>query len=245
MSNAEMHGVPLIERVIAKVEREGLRGYDVPALERPQGLSAGILERLRFPGGERPSPSLLRWLAFDATWLAARGWFNDPTAPDFTPLGLGEFVAREYGEHYGEQFAPLEGHVPGQLYLLPQGSDSRRALYVGAADSTGEHPVLVTDMDDGAFVGIMFPGFDIYMADLAGVIDLGKQRSYTGLRTHPEYGARFAEHMAKNLAGRASIDFEAVQATEEPIPYTLGDPVPDGYRVAIDPFTKVQSLVRK
>ena len=85
-------------------------------------------------------------------------------------------------------------------------SDSRRVLYLGEPDSTGEYPVLVTDIDDLPYVGVMYPGLDVYLADMAGTLDLDFD-TYTSLIEDPEYGARMREHAAATGLGDDGRDF--------------------------------------
>ncbi|TWE16245.1 hypothetical protein FB465_1222 [Kitasatospora atroaurantiaca] len=79
--------------------------------------------------------------------------------------------------------------LPGPCLPLVGGGDSRRLLHLGRPDSTGEYPVPVTDIDGPPPVAVMYPGPDVYLADLAGVLDLDFD-TYTSPADHPEYGAR-------------------------------------------------------
>jgi hypothetical protein len=241
-------GAALIDLVIEKVRKEGFRSGDGPKLGEPRPLPTDAIEALRFPNGERPSPSLRRWLAFDASWLAELGWFDDLAAPVLKPCSIGEFAAREYGDDWGQGFSGFRKSFGGDLYLLPEGSDSRRALYVGKPDSLGEHPVAVTDNDDMPYVGMMYPGFDVYMAHFTRLITL-KFGTYEALHEHPVYGPRMAEHAKNNLGGHASLEFGAEEAAEmeveEPPPWKAGDPVPAGWKEARNPFTGQALLTRK
>lgn len=208
---AAVSGVALIDRVIEKVKEEGFGCLDRSTIKRPKPVPPGVLAGLRFPNGELLSPSLKRFLAFDGSWLSKHGWYADPTAPRFTPQSLSDFAAREYDAVWREAFAPFEAIIRGHLFLLPLGSDSRRALYVGKPDSTGEHPVIVTDNDDGPYVGLMYPGFDVYMGHLSGVLTL-KFPNYESLQTHRDYKARLAEHRELNFGGHRGLDFSDVYA---------------------------------
>jgi hypothetical protein len=199
---ADRHGVALMERVIEKVRAEGFSFADAVAIDRPQPVPPQVIETLRFPNGEVPSPSLRCWLAFDGSWLAGLGWFADPARPVLMPRGLGAFAGEQHAEECASAFTALQGHLPGDFYLLPLGADSRRALYVGGHDAIGEHPVIVTSDEDGGYVGLAYPGFDVYMAELAGVLSLDFRGNYTGLHGHRDYKARLAHHVEASFAGQ-------------------------------------------
>jgi hypothetical protein len=240
--STELQGVALIEHVIDKVRMDGFRSREIGDIRDPVPVPADVLAALRFPGGQRPSPSLRRWLAFDASWLANAGWFEDPLQPAFKPRKIGAFAGDEHGPEYEGCFKPFERRLPGELYLLPLGSESRRALYVGEPDGTGEHPVIVTDVDDVPYVALMYPGFDVYMADLAGVLEL-PGRTYESLHGDARYAPRMAEHAQNNFGGAHSFEYEGVDPDEpicipeEPPPWKEGDPIPPGARVGRNPFT--------
>jgi hypothetical protein len=204
--STEVQGVALIEAVIDKIKKEGLTRFGGYSMTGPRPLSDGQIASLTFPGGKSLSPSIKRWLQFDASWLEELGWL-EITGSDvsFTSKSISEFAAKEYGDDMKEFFEPFDRVFPGKMYLLPLGSDSRRALYVGNQDQTGEYPILYTDIDDGAAVGLMYPGFDIYMADLVGLFEL-KFGTYTDLCNHPSFSARMKTHSDNNLRGRMDVD---------------------------------------
>ena len=193
-----VQGVDLIEQVIAEVSRHpsAIAGFcgDHP-LQAPAPLPAEILATLSFPSGRPLPPSLRRWLAFDASWLAGFGWFD--TDLRFTPRRLDEIVTAEFEEVWGEMYEPLTDRT-GECFLLPGGSDSRRIFAVSQPDSQGEYPVLVIDTDDIPYAAVMYPGFDVFLADEAGIAgvacdwgtyeDLFKDRRYAGrMRDHARY----------------------------------------------------------
>jgi hypothetical protein len=182
---------------------------------------------------------------FDGRWLRQLGWFAGPDAPELTSKTLARFAEDEYGDDLGAAFEQLASILTGQLYLLPLGSDSRRALYVGESDGIGEHPVIVTDVDELPYVAIMYPGFDVYMADLTGVLSFPFE-TYEALHDHPEYGARLSEHAKMNLGGRRGIQLGEHLELEggSPPAWQEGDALPDGYRAVVNPFTGQKSLVR-
>ncbi|MEU6084665.1 hypothetical protein [Streptomyces sp. NPDC047108] len=204
--DGRMHGVPLVERVIEKVGREGFGGFcGAPRLDAPVPLPAAAVKGLRMPGGKPLPPSLRRWLEFDASWLAGLGWFTDSATPALEGNTLSATAHEMYGfdrsEYmWTEMFADFEVLLPGSCFPLVGGCDSRRLVYAGEPDSFGEYPVLVTDIDDLPYVAVMYPGLDVYLADEAGVIDLDFG-TYTELADHPVYGARMREHATRTGLG--------------------------------------------
>ncbi|HEY1546495.1 MAG TPA: hypothetical protein VGG28_01680, partial [Kofleriaceae bacterium] len=90
----------------------------------------------------------------------------------------------------------------GDCFGLHVGSDSRRLLYVGQPDSIGEHPVLLTDTDDDPYLGVEYPGIDVYLGVYSGVIDY-KPEVYGRMIQHPIYGARMRQHATRYFGGKA------------------------------------------
>ncbi|KJY23789.1 hypothetical protein [Streptomyces katrae] len=206
--NEDMHGAALIDRVIERVRERGWPTCEAPDLDEPVPVAPEVLDRLTLPGGRPLPPSLRRWLAFDGSWLAAVGWYDDPAEPRFGDRGLGATAEWMYGDDDGMagMFTAFEELLPAVCLPLVGGCDSRRLLYLGSPDSTGEYPVLVTDTDDLAYVAVMYPGLDVYLADLAEVIDLDFD-DYTSLASHPEYAARMAEHAENTELGPDGLEF--------------------------------------
>ncbi|MFJ9610147.1 hypothetical protein ACIRS1_27780 [Kitasatospora sp. NPDC101176] len=204
-----MHGAALIDRVIARVGQDGWPTTDAPDITAPVPLAPGAIERLRLAGGRPLPPSLRRWLAFDSSWLSALGWYDDEHAPAFEGRTLGGTAEWMYGpgDAMAGMFADFEALLPSPCLPLVGGSDSRRLLYLGRPDSTGEYPVLVIDTDDLPYVAVTYPGLDVYLADLAGVIDLDFD-TYTGLMDHPEYGPRMQEHAANTRLGPDGLELQ-------------------------------------
>ncbi|WP_371666434.1 hypothetical protein OG985_47985 [Streptomyces sp. NBC_00289] len=185
---------------------------DAPVISDPVPVPAEVIARLRLPGDRSLPPSLQRWLAFDGSWLTELGWLKSPQHPLLEGQPLGETTAQMHGftEQDGpwvEVFTAFEGLLPGRCFPLVGGCDSRRLLYPGEADSTGEYPILVTDIDDLPYVAVMYPGLDVYLAELAGVIDLDFD-DYTSLTHHAEYGSRMREHADRTGLGPEGTEIQ-------------------------------------
>jgi hypothetical protein len=213
-------GVALIDLAIARVRQDPrpIAGFcnDYPLVE-PTPLSAEVIDGLTFPSGKPLSPSLKRWLAFDASWLQSLGWFSSLEGPLFTPRTLGQIADAEYGP-YMRQVAALAGIEESDLnfyslldplfpecFLLPQGTDSRRIFAVTDPDDLGEYPVLAIDEDDISYVAVMYPGFDVYMGDVSGVLNLDFG-TYESLHDDRRYAARLALHARRLFGGKPSIE---------------------------------------
>lgn len=209
----DIQGVGLIERVIDRVIRHGWDTSDADAIAEPAPLLAEEIALLRLPGNKPLPPSLQRWLAFDSSWLTGLGWFSSPPPLVMEGLPLGENAAQMYGftaqDPWVDMFTPFEKLLPGRCFPLVGGSDSRRLLYVGEPDAIGEYPVLVTDLDDEPYVAVMYPGLDVYLAELAGVIDLDLD-TYTSLIDHPDYGSRMREHATRTGLGLEGTEIFAL-----------------------------------
>lgn len=206
MTTDVLHGAALTRRVIDAVR---------PTIDRPMyepvawvghtpwvdgaasPMPQDALTTAVFPSGRPLSPALREWFAFDTSLFARHGWFTTDGA--FAPRSLDQLVADEFGAPWGEAFAPLAERF-AECFLLPGGSDSRRVLAVGEPDSAGEYPVLALDIDDMPFVGLMYPGFDVYVAEAAGLVRC-EFDTYTALAADPVYGPRLREHAAHRFAG--------------------------------------------
>ncbi|MCT9929387.1 hypothetical protein N5079_04055 [Planotetraspora sp. A-T 1434] len=202
------HGAALAERVVETVRQEPGRSMlsyqHVPWVAGTSGpMPADALAEAVFPSGRPLPPSLRAWLGFDTSLLERFGWF----APGggFSPRPLDRLVGEEMGDHWGEFFAPLADRFT-ECFLLPGGSDSRRVLAVGEPDSRSEYPVLAVDVDDLPFVGLMYPGFDVYLAHTAGLVHRDFP-SYTALAGDAVYGPRMREHCAHWFAGDVCAEF--------------------------------------
>lgn len=198
-----VHGVELVDLVIERVKSHGfdvLGRCGLPHQAVPIPVPAHRLETLRFPSGAPLSPALRRWLAFDGRWLQ---WFDDPAEPVFNPMKIGAYARTEYGIDWG--YGALEKTVlPGDVFGLHFGADSRRLLYVGEPDSHGEYPVLLTDDDDTPYIGVEYPGIDVYLAENAGILRLNIS-TYGGLINDGRYGPRMRQHAERYFEGERGI----------------------------------------
>ncbi|WP_199922777.1 hypothetical protein [Streptomyces sp. NRRL S-87] len=213
--NENMHGAALVDRVIERVREHGWPTTDAPDVTEPVPLAPEVIDRLRLPGGRPLPPSLRRWLAFDSSWFSSVGWYEDPHAPVFGDRGLGATAEWMYGGGgpMVDSFTEFERLLPAVCLPLVGGSDSRRLLYLGSPDSTGEYPVLVTDIDDLPYVAVMYPGLDVYLADLAEVVDLDFD-TYTSLAEDPEYGPRMREHAENTALGADGLELQDLYELE-------------------------------
>jgi hypothetical protein len=211
-SDVQAQGVELIDLVIERVRADPtcISGFcgDRP-LPDPKPLAPEVIARLTFPSGRPVPPSLKRWLAFDAARLAGLDWFSLPATPHeppvFTPRRIDGIVTDEFDELWGGMYEPL-GFRLDECFLLPGGSDSRRIYAVtDAPDSLGEYPVLAIDTDDLPYAAVMYPGFDVFMADEAGFAlhDMG---AYEDLFDDKRYAPRLNEHARYLFNGKQGIE---------------------------------------
>ncbi len=240
-----MHGVELVQAVIDKIKEEGFGRMSHG--EEPRGLSESTLSTLRLPNGAELSPSLRLWLSFDATFL---GLFEDLEAPAFPSETIAELALRTYvGNSSAESFKLLvPSKLPGHCLLLPKGTLARRVLYLGEPDSIGEPPVLIMDLDGPPFVGIEYPGIDVYLAVRARMLFPPKQ-VFGSFADDETYAPRMREHADRLLGGKLSIKLgdegfenEAELSVEPEQTRMLGprEEVPEGYVVVeqmVNPFT--------
>lgn len=180
---AGLRGVALVEQAIAQAKANNLK-------VRP--LTAKVIAGLRMPDGSAIPATLATWLAYDNGGVDAVD--NNRVAwKDFN-----ELMGETYGEETAPLLAPFANRFPGKCLLLPGGSDSRRFLYAGTPDSTGEYPVFVVDIDDVPWVGLCFPGFDVFIAEASGVaIDTD---GFAVDKTGP-YGEALKEQAKLNFGG--------------------------------------------
>ena len=226
-----LQGAALVEQVIDKVRREGwgalqlgLPGEGKSWKGSFQPLSGEVLASIRLPNGAPLPASLRAWLAFDGAWLASLGWFTLEPAFAWTPRSLGEIASAEYGgDHQSEAEMTADGdpnwarefNVPSLAhgFLLPGGSDSRRVYMLSPrADAQGDYPVLFTDVDDMPAVGIMYPGFDVWLAEKARVLAVAtpdEGSTYTNAFKDPRFASRCRHHADVLFDGRSEVECPA------------------------------------
>jgi hypothetical protein len=199
-------GVELIEQVIERVKAAADRSFGGNRpLVAPHGLPAEVIARLTFPSGKPLPPSLKRWLAFDTNWLRKLSWFSSLRPPTFYPRRIDALVRDELGDCWGRMYAPLADRC-AECFLLPGGSDSRRIYAVTEPDALGEYPVLVVDIDDQPYVGLMYPGFDVFMADLMGFGILDDSDTYEALFENERYAPRLNVHARRLFNGKQGVE---------------------------------------
>jgi hypothetical protein len=197
------HGVVLVERVI-----DALRARSGDVERRP--LAPDVLAATAFPSGRALPPSVRRWLEFDTGMLAGAGWLASSRASGLTPRPLDDIATTEWGADWGAFYAPLATRF-SECFLLPGGTDSRRVLATGEPDEYGEYPVFAIDIDDLPYIGLMYPGFDVYLADTFDLIDRSLIDQGTGgydsLVDHPLYGERMRQHAQRWFDGHTSSEY--------------------------------------
>lgn len=170
------------------------------ALALDAGPSFHPMERrgARPVDGDDLPASLRHWLAHDTTL------FDAGSAP-VPRLPLGDLVQQELGEPWGELFEPLSARFDACV-LLPGGSDSRRVLALGHPDEAGESAVFAIDCDDLPFIGLMYPGFDLYVADAYGLSPTSPD-GYIWPVGDRVYGRRARHHAQAWLGGSTFLEF--------------------------------------
>jgi len=114
----------------------------------------------------------------------------------------GAYTTDEYDQDWG--YGTLEPKLGGDCFGLHFGADSRRFLYVGKPDSSGEHPVLLCDTDDAPYLCVQYPGIDVYLGVHAGLIE--NEGAYGDLAKDARYAARMKEHAKLNMLGKPDIE---------------------------------------
>lgn len=212
-------GAELIALVIDRVRDDPhcISGFcgDHP-LPHPRPLAPEMIAQLTFPSGKPLPPSLKRWLTFDAGWLEGFGWFSSLEPPVFSPRTIDQIADAEFDHQAISQlvgagdslnyYSSLEERLP-ECFLLPEGSDSRRIFAVTEPDELGEYPVMVIDEDDVPYAAIMYPGFDVYMADEAGLLDLDFG-TYEDLHSDRRYKTRMRQHAERIFRGKPSAEMQ-------------------------------------
>jgi hypothetical protein len=204
-------GTALVDLVIERVRQDPysitvLRQYPLLA---PQALMPEAIAALALPSGKPLPPSLLRWLAFDATWLVQFDWLAALDHPRLTPRRLEDVVAdgleyRGWAEHYarlGDRF--------DECFLLPPfGEETCRILVASEPDEWGEYPILVADVDDTPALDLVYPGFDVYLASIAR-LPIPRRRdaavTWTTQFAVPPYRQRLSRHAQQLFGGQREV----------------------------------------
>lgn len=200
-------GVALVDLVIERVRADPytMAGIcrDYPLTES-HPLAPRALERLTLPSGKPLPPSLKRWLAFDASWLAQFGWLNSLDEPRLTPRRLDEVVADglEY-PGWAKYYVRLGDRFDECFLLPPFSGEACRLLVMSEPDEWGEHPILEADVDDVPVLDLVYPGLDVYLASIVG-LPIPRRRDVdvtsTTLFAVPPYRRRLTRH-AQHLFG--------------------------------------------
>jgi hypothetical protein len=184
----EARGLPLVEQVIA-AHAQGLT-----RLPTHPGLLGGASARpRRYLGGRTLPPSLARWLEVDDGWLDG---LADP------PVRLAALVERVFGPGSGDAFrTPPLARLDALCARLPGvGTDSVRFLYLGPVDVHGEYAVLQARLGDPAEVSLWSPGFDAWLAEEAGMIEVDRWEG-EGLEARPAWRVPMQRAAARVLDG--------------------------------------------
>lgn len=194
-------GLPLVEQVIAAHARGMTR------LPTHPGLFGGATDRPgRYLGGRPVPPSLARWLEVDDGWLDV---LAEP------PIRLAAMVDRVFGPGSGAAFrVPPLSRLDALCARLPGvGADSVRFLYLGPVDVHGEYAVLEARLGEPAEVCLWSPGFDAWLAEEAGLIEVDRWEG-EGLDALPGWRVPMQRAAGRVLAGSARWSSE--QAPREP-----------------------------
>lgn len=166
--------------------------------------------------GKRPiPPSLARWLEHDQGWLEALGE---------APVRLAALVDRAFGTGAGDPFRELQRELlPEPCALLPgRGESSARFLYLGATDVHGEYAVLAADIAEPANVRLWSPGFDTWLAEEAGLIEVDRLEGQ-GLEELPEWRLAMTRAAQRVLGGRMTVP---VDDDDTPVDREVWDTLP-------------------
>lgn len=188
-------GAALVQLVIDKIEAEGgvLSGCGIKK-HKAKGMAPAALAKLTLPDGKPLPPSLATFLAYDETYLGVLDKSKKLAFRTFNQMMRAEFNAATAKMY--EDFARI---LTGQCLVIPGGSDSRQFMYVGVPDEHGEYPVFVVDTDEVPWVALVYPGFDVCIAD--GTIMTIRKGTYTDTWGSPRYRSPLAEQARRNFRG--------------------------------------------
>jgi hypothetical protein len=212
----ELRGVALVRECIRNLPRRGARRVAAPANRRgfskTEPFSPTLAEFLAFDATFQTisGKQLQPW-----TWKAKAG---EPAPADL------EALLRAWWKDLGYPIGPrttlrapvtgrkvrraadlLTPRLAGRFYALPHKGEQLALLYVGTPAPNGEYPVLGVDWEGSyderedtlqgeAGLFLKWPAFDLYLAEMTGVLDMGTQ----SLRKVPGLAREVRALMATN-----------------------------------------------
>ncbi|XVU29012.1 hypothetical protein ACQPZJ_18700 [Actinoplanes sp. CA-054009] len=198
----------LIERVIEAVTADPSRLR--PLIDgSPQPMPASDIAELDVP------PSLRRWLAFDSRFpsldsmtltqyvqsIEIRGY-------EGTDLDEPDEDDASWNDVFSDTSLRGLARFDRVLQLPSPNADVglHHVLVASEPDAEGEWPVfyyadLARDIPE---YGLWYPGFDVYLAHLTGLIDLDFSQGISSLGDHPDHAARMAHHARHCFNGKRS-----------------------------------------
>lgn len=189
-------GVEVVDQIIAAVKA----GEGSEKIAAPKGVPESELVDLTFGDGKPLPPSLLRWLAFDRTWLEKELGVSNILKTLQEGDTLADVVGDGVPEEGEEAFEELVERMPGAAVPLDRGSDSARALYAGKRDEDGECAVVSVSWGDVPGIEIIYPGFDAWLAVQLGIEPEGEQAA--------RWPDALFEHGDNLLGGELQMEYE-------------------------------------
>ena len=186
VSATVLRGAALVDKVLEKLGSPD------------RGLPADDIARMTLPNGAPLPPSIARLLAADATAFPELRFHSFP-----------DLMRERFGDDVAASFQGFESILTGSCLLLPQGTDSCRFMYVGEPDAYGEYPVLIADTSDVPWVGLAYPGLDVFLAD--GTITTIVEDDYMDAWENPAYEPMLADQARRNLRGFKAISFQEAE----------------------------------
>lgn len=202
-------GVALVDLVVEQVR---LDPFSITVLREfplfaPRPLTPEADASFVLPSGKPLPPSVRRWLAFDASWLAQFDWLTP--LGQLTPHRLEDVVADGLGyPGWAKHYARLGDRFDECFLLPPFGEETCRILVASEPDEWGEYPVMVADVDDVPTLDLVYPGFDVYLASIVG-LPIPRRRDadviWTTLFAVPPYLQRLATHAQQLFGGQREV----------------------------------------
>jgi hypothetical protein len=213
-----LRGAELVEKVLAKLGNPD------------RGLPQDQIARMTLPDGAPLPPSIARLLAADATAF-----------PELRFQTFPDMIRERFGDDVAASFQGFESILSGACLLLPHGTDSCRFMYVGKPDAYGEYPVLIADTDDIPWVGLAYPGLDVFLAD--GTITTIVKDDYMDAWENPAYEPMLEDQARRNLQGFKAISFQdaehvdGAEAASAQLSSLFGDVAGDAETQTFDDFS--------